>query len=190
LAVKLVDKSLNIEDINSDYYQINIYYNVKFLDKTLDIYNFVPIFNDRFRHVICVKKKLIISEEVYDIFDRLLYSYAFLDLKDDTKTKIKKKMYPKVNTKNISLNLYKGFNAIYEKTENNILHVLYSDGLNRFSIFKKKYNNALPEENKIIFGNYVYRIAKGGYIYAIIGTIPFKEMKRFLHIYINKEEVK
>jgi sigma-E factor negative regulatory protein RseB len=188
LAVKLIEKTLDLEDIDSDYYQINIYYNVRFLDDNLNVYNFVPIFNDRFRHVVWVKGNLVLREEVYDLFDKLLYYYVFLNY-DDSKEKIKK-IYRKVQVDTVPVSYYKGFNAIYIKTENNIMHVLYSDGLNRFSIFKKKFRKSIPEENKIIFGNYVYRIAKNGYIYAIIGTIPFKEMKRFLYLYIKKEEEK
>lgn len=189
LAFKLIEKYMNIADINSDYYQINIYYDVKFLDKKLDIYNFVPIFNDRFRHVIGVKNNLIISEEVYDHLNMLLYSYALLNFDIDKEANVKK-IYRRNYIDTVPLPCYKGFNAVYKKSENDILHVLYSDGLNRFSIFKKKIRKSMPEENKIIFGNYVYRVAKNGYIYAIIGTIPFKEMKRFLYLYIKKEEEK
>ena len=188
LAVKLIEKTLDLEDIDSDYYQINIYYNVRFLDETLNVYNFVPIFNDRFRHVVWVKGNLVIREEVYDLFDKLLYSYAFLNY-DDREEKIRK-IYRKVQVDTVPVSYYKGFNAIYIKTENNIMHVLYSDGLNRFSIFKKKYKKKLLEENRVIFGNYVYRITEKGYIYAVIGTVPFNEMKRFLNIYIKKEEEK
>lgn len=188
LAVKLIEKTLDLEDIDSDYYQINIYYNVRFLDDNLNVYNFVPVFNDRFRHVVWVKDNLVIREEVYDLFDKLLYYYVFLNY-DDSKEKIKK-IYRKVQVDTVPVSYYKGFNAIYIKTENNIMHVLYSDGLNRFSIFKKKYKKKILEENRLIFGNYVYRITEKGYIYAVIGTVPFNEMKRFLNIYIKKEEEK
>jgi hypothetical protein len=135
LATHLIEKGLNIEDINTDYYQVNIYYNVHYLDRDLDIYNFIPIFNDRFRHVISVKNNIVFGEEVYDLYNKLLYSYSFLKLDIGKQKKMKKKP-PLLPKNSIILSYYKGFKPIYKKVDKNILHILYSDGLNRFYIFR------------------------------------------------------
>lgn len=186
LAVKLIEKTFNIEDINSDFYQINIYYNVSYLNSHVDMYNIMPLFNDRFRHVVWVRDNYVVREEVYDLSDRLLYAFAFLNY-DDKEEKVKK-IYRKIQIDSVPLAYYKGFYAIYRKYANNVLQVIYSDGLNNFSFFKKKYKKVIQEENKIVFANYVYRTSKNGYIYAVVGTVPFNEMKRFVKAYIKKED--
>jgi len=158
VAVKLIEKSLNIEDINSDFYQINIYYNVNYLNSYLDMYDITPLFNDRFKHILWVKDNFVVREEVYDFSDRLLYAYAFLNY-DDTVEQIRK-IYRKKQINSVPLPYYKGFYAIYSRYENNILQIIYSDGLNSFSFFKRRYKKVIQEDNKIVFANYVYRTSK------------------------------
>ncbi|MDY6820806.1 MAG: hypothetical protein SVN78_04195 [Deferribacterota bacterium] len=185
LASKLVRDSIDLDKISSDFYQINIYYNVELFDKEVSKYVFYPLLNDRFRHIIWTYKERIVKEEVYDLFGKLLYTYSFINLENIDKLNVyslKKKIY----CKKLILPHYNGFKVIYAKCDKNQRHIVYSDGLNKFSFFRQHYMLDIPEEERIVFGNYVYSVKKNNHLYLVVGTIPFREMHKIVNKYIKE----
>jgi sigma-E factor negative regulatory protein RseB len=184
LALKLMDTTFELEDIEDNFYQINVINDIKVLNKKIKIYRITSLFGDRFSHIIWVYKKNILRREVYDLNNKLLYAYGFNNIVTNNRGKLIR-LKNLNNIHNIPMNYYKGFVAVYKKYMDKNSQILYSDGLNKFSIFIKQDGRQLPESKEVLFGNYVYRYSKNSTYYVIIGTIPHNEMKRFLSLYIK-----
>ena len=72
--------------------------------------------------------------------------------------------------------------------DKNTKHLVFSDGLNKFSVFVDKDVEVKNIRKKVIMGNYVYRRSLAGHTYTVVGSVPFKIMKDVITYINNKEE--
>jgi len=188
-SLRLAEDTFNINTFKSEFYQINIKKNIKIFNKKISYFEISPVMNDRFKHILWLyKNNIIVRHEIYDLKNSLLYSSGYLNNFPEHKKKIINITKKSKNTNN-ELDRYKGFFLIYESTlDNYIKHMLYSDGLNRFSLFVKKVYDENTDYQKIMFGNYVLSKKYRDKLYIIIGTIPYEQMQGFLKQYISKKE--
>lgn len=181
LATRMRQRFFDPASLSREFYQVTIREGFTLLGRDVRQYDLSPVLKDRFRHVLWVTTdtNLIVRREVYDLSDKLIFTYGYVhDLPayaDNT---------PVSSPESRGGDVYKGFAQIEEKeTEAGTDHQLFSDGLNKFSVFlRPRTAEADILEKKIVYGNYVLRGAKGSTEYTVVGTIPFAEME----VWVNR----
>jgi len=188
LASKMRQEVFHPQHLNKKFYDVKVSKAIKYFDRDVVQYDIIPIFNDRFRHVVMVDEKngLVIRKEVYDNNDKLVFSFTCLD-------EVESGLPPQKATHiaNPHLNdFYNGFFLVSDrKLKDGTKHILLSDGLNKFSVFRKKVSsNELIEDKRILYGNYIYRKVVGKELFTVVGTLPFKEMELFIDNIVKLEE--
>jgi len=175
LALNMRQPFFKPESIDKDYYEIQVNRGIKFFDKDVVQYNVIPLKHDRFRHVMLVDEKddIVIRKEVYDNDGKLVFSFtnlerSVMDQPPQAGHASVKEIQP----------AFKGYFLVMDKKlEDGTKHQIFSDGLNRFSVFRKKTDIELPTVERILYGNYIYRESVGRNLYTIVGSLPFSEMK-------------
>jgi sigma-E factor negative regulatory protein RseB len=187
LASRLKEKHLELDKIEKDYYNIKIEYGMKYNGLDVVQYDIAPLLPDRFRHVLLVDAKSdhILRREVYDTEGKLIYAYSFEDKNDELK--------PVINRPELNLfqerNQFPGFKPVFKKElHDGTMQTLYSDGLNKFSVFVKTTEHDIGESSRILYGNYVYRKKIGDSLYTVVGTIPFPQMEKVVSRLAFKED--
>lgn len=188
IAKMIRENFFDINQISKDYYNIVTRDGIKIYNKLLKQIELTPIKNDRFSHIITVQGNLIVRREVYDTKNNLLYAYGFTDYIPD----IQPTPVP-VDSKDVSLEkdniFYKGFKGkLIKKLEDGTIHYIFSDGLNKFSIFIKKNEKSNNMVKTIAYGNYLLSKNVDSIQYTLIGTIPFEEMENFITHITTKEK--
>jgi sigma-E factor negative regulatory protein RseB len=142
---------------------------------------------DRFRHVLLVDEKWdqILRREVYDPDGKLIYAYSFEDRDGELKPVIERPQ-PALSA---GRDEFPGFRAVFKKElDDGTIQTLYSDGLNKFSVFISKTEAQIKDSARILYGNYVYRKKVGDILYTVVGTIPFPQMEKVVARLAFKEE--
>jgi sigma-E factor negative regulatory protein RseB len=186
IAKVIRESYIDFNAISKDYYNIKIKEGFKQDNKPITQYELSPIHKDRFPQIINTYGNLIVRREVYDTNNKLIYAYGYTE-------KIPEMQPTKKEKKDISLEkdtiIYKGFHGkLIKKLEDNTIHYIFNDGLNKFSLFIKKSNNELQSTKTIIYGNYLMSKKIDDIQYTIIGTIPFEEMENFLTYITTKDK--
>lgn len=187
LASRLKEKHLEMDKIQKDFYNIKIDYGMKYYGHDVAQYDIVPILPDRFRHVLLVDEKWdqILRREVYDPDGKLIYAYSFEDRDGDLKPVVEQPR-PAVTT---GRDEFPGFKAVFKKElKDGTIQTLYSDGLNKFSVFVSKAEGEMKDSARILYGNYVFRKKVGETLYTVVGTIPFPQMEKVVARLAFKEE--
>ncbi|MGA1845968.1 hypothetical protein [Deferribacter abyssi] len=183
-VVNLVNDYFDVSSISNEYYSEKMSLKKKG-DLQFRVYEYTSVFNDRFNHVIWTyKDNRIFKHEVYDLSNKLLYSYTVNLLKTD-------KLIKKPTKDCIGCYFYKGFKLVYNgKNPEGENQLFFSDGLNSFSVFWKKGVKEVQTIRKIVLGNYMFRSYYRGYIFTVVGTIPYFEMENVVKYLIKKEVIK
>lgn len=186
IAKMIRENFFDINQISKDYYNIVTRDGIKIYNKLMRQIELTPIRNDRFSHIITVQGNLIVRREVYDTKNNLLYAYGFTDYIPDIQP-------TPIDSKEISLEkdniFYKGFKGkLVKKLEDGAIHYIFSDGLNKFSIFIKKQEKSNNTVKTITYGNYLLSKNIDAIQYTLIGTIPFEEMENFITYITTKEK--
>ncbi|KAA0259226.1 hypothetical protein FHQ18_01885 [Deferribacter autotrophicus] len=183
-VVNLVNDFFDAGAISSEYYSEKMSFK-KIGDSQYRIYEYYSVFNDRFNHVIWTyKDNRIFKHEVYDLSKKLLYSYTFNLLRSNEFVKRSKRVCS-------GCYFYKGFKLIYKgKNVEGENQLLFTDGLNSFSVFWKKGEREVQTVRRIVLGNYMLREYLNGYIFTVVGTIPYFEMENIIKYLIKKEVIK
>lgn len=186
IAKMIRENYFDPDNIARDYYNIVVKDGMKIYNKSVKQFEFTPITQDRFSHIITLYGNLIVRREVYDTNNNLIYAYGYTDSIPDIQP-------TKKETKEVSLEkeplLYKGFKGkLVKKLEDGTVHYLFSDGLNKFSIFIKKSEKNSVVLRHVIYGNYLFSKNIDGIQYTVIGTIPFDEMENFISFITSKEK--
>ena len=171
-----------LNKIKKDFYNILKRPDIKYDGKKLNVYELSPILKDRFVNVLWVCENLVVRKEVYDLNGKLLYSYGHsLSIPDNFNDIFVKNSEVQEHMDNNTIT-YKGFDLkLLKKLDNNSLHMLFSDGLNNFSIFITTPPINSSEIKKIVFGNYVFSKNYDNSTYTVVGTIPFEEMENAIN---------
>ncbi len=191
ISDKIKDSYFNISWINKIYYKIRVHKDILYLNTPLEIYELTPKYNDRFKQYIWVSNNKIIRREIYSNTNKLMLAYGYIDTLPNTLSRKGKDNLHFEPDYHIS---YKGFKVtLIRKLKNNIQHIMFSDGLNTFSVFiQKSFENILKpafEKKSIYMGNYIYQKKINNELFTVVGTIPFIEMKKIIpYIKELKEE--
>lgn len=189
LASKMRQPFFEPELISRKYYKILESRGIKYFDVDVVQYDVVPIENDRFRHILMVDEQsgVVIRKEVYDTEGKLVFAFTSLDRdqKNDVVPDAERiSQEPPVES-------FKGYFLAYDKIlKDGTRHMSFTDGLNKFSIFRKKSDIELNVQKRIIYGNYVYRKNIDHELFTVVGTLPFDEMDRLVENIANLEENK
>jgi len=185
---KIRENYFDISSVDKNYYQVSIERGVSLFNKNLILYELTPTFSDRFKHAIWVTDdNIVVRKEVYDLDGKLMLSYGYVDElpKEESGPPAGLNKNGKCDK---SLN-FRGF-ELYgcKRIDKNTQHLVFSDGLNKFSVFVDKNVEVKKLRKKVIMGNYVYRKSFEGHTYTVVGSIPFKIMNDVITYINNKEE--
>ena len=186
LATKMRQPFFNPERLNKKYYNIKVSRGIKYFDKDVVQYDITPIFADRFRHVLMVDEigGVVIRKEIYDTDGKLVFAFTSLD-------RVAQEDRPELTKVSVGSTeaSYKGYYLISDrKLKDGTKHIVFTDGLNRFSIFRQKSDIELISEKRILYGNYIYRERVGKELFTVVGTLPFEEMERLIKNIVKLEE--
>jgi len=188
LATRMREPFFKPNDLSRDFYEIKVTSGMKYFDRKVVQYDIIPKYKDRFRHLIMVSEieGAVIRKEVYDADNKLVF--AFTDL--DSKRSFERPKPEKIRYKKDD-NSFKGFEKISDRSmKDGTKHLVFTDGLNRFSVFKKRANVETHEKRRILYGNYVLRKKVDRHVYTVVGTIPFSEMEKVVAVYAGSKEKK
>ncbi len=180
--------------IESEYYQLSITHGVLWEGEKVVQYDYTPLLPDRFRHVLWVTEDLssVVKLEIYDNNNKLLYCAICLSqhIPANAPPPIKKPSEQRAH--------YFGFvNQHTETQPDGGMRMLFTDGLNRFSVFRTPIpgkpqrtgtekvsesdnKSGSQAERLIVYGNYVYNENRDGFKYTVVGTIPFDKMEEMI----------
>jgi negative regulator of sigma E activity len=187
LASRLKEMHFEPDKIKKEYYNIKVEYGMTYNGREVSHYDIRPILPDRFRHVLLVDEEWehIIRREVFDIHGKLLYSYSFEDKQDELKPNVNQHLFSSKTGRED----FPGFSIVFKKTlPEGTVHTLYSDGLNKFSVFISETEQEFEDSARILYGNYVYRQKIGGKLYTVVGSIPFPQMEKVVSRLSVKED--
>jgi len=193
IAKKIKDNFFNISSVDTNFYQIAINRGAVFLNNKIIVYELNPTFDDRFKHVIWVtENNVIVRKEVYDLKGKLMFSYGYVDeIPDIKKRRLENKNKSYDNKICSEVTEFRGFKVIgCRYIDDNTKHVVFSDGLNKFSVFIDEDSGKTIDKKKVVLGNYVYRKRIGNKVYTVVGLIPFDTMDMVIKYINDKEESK
>jgi len=188
LATKMRQPYFNPELINRRYYDVEVSSGIKYFDVNVVQYNVIPLNDDRFRHLLMVDQRdgVVIRKEVYDTDGKLVFAFTSLDrmVEDKLPEAVRASKEPLTEA-------FKGYFLTHDKVlKDGTRHMSFSDGLNKFSVFRKKSDIELNTMKRILYGNYVYRKSVGNELFTVVGTLPFNEMERLVENIANLEDKK
>lgn len=199
LATKMRQYVFHPGSLNRDYYTVTENRGIKYFDRDVVQYDITPVKHDRFRHVLLVdqKKDVVIRKEVYDTNGKLVFSFTSLD-RESTEHVDDADSHPDPDSDAVHIAAasvhHDAFNGYFVTADRELKdgtkHISFSDGLNRFSIFRKKINTEPTEQKRILYGNYIYRKKVGKELFTVVGTIPFEEMDDLINNIVKLEEKK
>lgn len=185
---KIRENYFDISSVDKNYYQVSIKRGVSLFHKKLLLYELTPTFSDRFKHVIWVTDdNIVVRKEVYNLNNKLMLSYGYVDELPHVESGPPAVLHKGAGCDR-SLN-FRGF-ELYgcKRIDKNTKHLIFSDGLNKFSVFIDKNVGVKKTSKKVIMGNYVYRKSQDGDTYTVVGYVPFKIMNDVITYINNKEE--
>lgn len=183
IVKKLMGAKFSLADVSRDFYQIKIIPNVMFFGENLTQYNIEPLSKDRFSHTVWVNKcGKLIKTEVYDLNGKLVFAFGVMDLDAVDKSAPdvnKEKKLKRITDKPF----YKGFyHAFTKKMPENVLHLVFIDGINKFSVFINFNPTGDGAVSKIIYGNYLLSQVVSGIEYTVVGSVPYSFMEEVIDV--------
>ena len=194
IALRILKQPFAPEKIKSEYYQISVNQGIVWQGKNVVQYDYTPIIPDRFRHVLWVlpESSEIVKLEIYDTEDQMVFCAICLECNNLNTIRERQARRAQRQEKVENREIYNGFSVVStSRTRCGNIRTSYSDGLNRFSIFKMPVSvqkNTEPEKF-VVYGNYVFNQDLNGFRYTVVGSIPFDKMTRMIQkIGENSEE--
>ena len=178
IAMRLFDQPFSPEMVNSAFYQVNITKNVIWQGSQVVQYDYRPVAADRFRYVLWVAGRAdVVKLEIYNTTGVMMFSGAYLEA--DKLPGHNPPSFKKVeNAKN-----YYGFTLLRtEEKDDGSIRMLFSDGLNRVSVFRERQTEEREPNTRVVYGNNVYNVTRDGYMYTVVGSIPYEKMEEMLEL--------
>lgn len=181
---KFQDNIFDQSAVKKEFYNINKKSGIKFNGKEVTVFELTPVFKDRFIHSLWVYgKENIVRREVYNIKGKLMYAFGHTSEVPE----IIYKKNPEISEKVAIKMNYKGFDLKFiKRIENGASHLLFSDGVNSFSVFVANPSLDKPAQQRIVFGNNVFLKHIDNTTYTVVGGLPFAEMENVVK-YIYKK---
>jgi len=185
LASKMRNQQFKITDIDRAYYDIAQPVSMRFAGRDVLQYDLKPKNSDRFRHMLMVDStNEVVHKDVYDPSGKLVYSFTILEPEDSSAKPVTAEgEHDKTNR------CYLGFCVVGKRMlKDGTSHIMLSDGINKFSIFRKRVSGEVSASKKIVYGNYVMRKKQGDELFTVVGTIPYSAMQTMIENYSKLEE--
>lgn len=186
LATRMRQPSFHPERLDRNYYEVRESRGIKYFEKNVVQYDVIPIYDDRFRHLLMVDEieGVVIRKEVYDVNGKLVFAFTSLErTAEETKPELQRTSVEPI------AKAFKGYSVMGERVlKDGTKHISFSDGLNRFSVFRKKIQTETADQKRILYGNYVMRKSVGKELFTVVGTLPFKEMELLIENIVKLEE--
>ena len=178
IAMRLFDQPFSTEMVDSAFYQVNVTRNVVWQGSHVIQYDYKPVASDRFRYVLWVAGKAdVVKLEIYNTTGVMMFSGAYLDA-----GKLPGYSVPAFKKVEASKSFY-GFSLVRtEEKDDGSIRMLFSDGLNRFSVFRERQTEAREPDTRVVYGNNVYNVTRNGYMYTVVGSIPYEKMEEMLEL--------
>ncbi len=179
IAKKMLNATFSLENVSKEHYKIISIKNITFFGENITQHEIIPLIKDRFRHVVWIDSNdNLIKTETFDNNDKLMVAFSNVDFHG--KVSIKKELKDNLNNQK---HFYKGFyHTFTKKMPDNVVHHIFSDGVNKFSVFI----NPNPEDTgsitKIVYGNYLLSKTVSNIEYTVIGSIPYSTMDKFIDV--------
>ncbi|MDR0453926.1 MAG: hypothetical protein LBH05_03840 [Deferribacteraceae bacterium] len=207
IALMILQKPFYPSLVKSEHYQLAITYGVLWQGVKTVQYDYTPLAADRFRHILWVTEDSdsVLNLEIYDNDNKLLYGAVYLSQQG----RVSGKKPPPLKNSPEPQKYYFGFTHQYtEIMQDNVMRMFFSDGLNRFSLFRSslpakqqptamnkiltesKRKDASKGEHLIAYGNYIYSENINGFRYTVVGTIPFDKMGEIVKIVADEKTLK
>jgi sigma-E factor negative regulatory protein RseB len=185
LASKMRNQLFKITDVDKAYYDIAQPVSMRFAGRDVLQYDLKPRNADRFRQMLMVDStNEVVHKDVYDPSGKLVYSFTILESEDSSAKPVTAEGEP-----DRSGQCFLGFCVIGKRMlKDGTSHIMLSDGMNKFSIFKKRVTGEVSVSKKIVYGNYVMRKKQGDDLYTVVGTIPYSAMQTMIENYSKLEE--
>lgn len=184
IAMRTMMQRFSPESVANDYYQLKITRNIIWQGNTLVQYDYASLAEDRFRHVMWMSEDLsrIFKLEIYSAENKLMY--AAICLGTNGAVLPEAKQFEELKSKR----MYYGFaNMHTEEGADGSYKMLFTDGMNRFSVFRSLSNKHETTEKLVIYGNNVYNTSSKKYRYTVVGGIPFERMEEITGLLIQEE---
>jgi negative regulator of sigma E activity len=122
----------------------------------------------------------IVKLEIYDIENKMMFCAICLEcIHLQNAGRENQRSARAKRDKEEEKTYFAGFSIVHtERMQNGGIRTSYSDGLNRFSIFRTPIGAQKDSEPEkfIVYGNYVYNKDLGGFRYTVVGSVPFDKM--------------
>lgn len=182
IAKRLQGAKFSLADISKDYYKINITPNIKFFGENITQYSVEPISEDRFSHIVWVSNcGALIKTEVYDTNKRLVFAFSGVNFgtRESGRADRSERNFDRGNAKHF----YKGYYHAFTKLmPGGVLHMVFADGINKFSVFLNPNPTGDGAVSKIVYGNYLLSKVVSGMEYTVVGSVPYSFMEEIIRV--------
>lgn len=178
VALRTFTKPFSPELVKSDYYQLTVNRGIVWNGENLIQYDYMPLMKDRFRNVFwfTADGSGLVKSEIYDNDGRLLFSATCMT---NNMPVVPASSFVQLSMDESPLKFFGFANVYTESASDGTFRMTFTDGLNRFSLFRSLVKpKALKEQEKMVmYGNYVFNKIHGDYKYTVVGTIPYYKME-------------
>ena len=184
MAARMRSAFFSPAEIAKDYYDVSVVSPMVYEGKDVVQYDIRPKYNDRFRQILIVDAKsgAVIHKDIYDTKGKLVFTFTSLEYKSPEKPETKD---APAELKPVCI---RGFCLAGDRMmKDGTRHMMLSDGVNKFSVFRKKADGEVADSKRLVYGNYVLRKKSGDYVFTLVGTIPFNEMDNIIENYASLE---
>ncbi len=180
IARKMTAASFSLEDVPSDYYSVKATSGIAFYGENVTQYEITPLTGDRFSHVVWLDGGgNLIKTEIYDGAEKLMFAFSSFDFGRASKPAPTKHKH----AESAGRPFFKGFAHIMTKRlPDGVTHLMFTDGLNRFSVFINPHPDDSGTVSKIVYGNYLMSKVVSGVEYTVIGSVPYSTMEEFIKV--------
>lgn len=180
IARKMKVLLFSLENVPSDYYSVKVTSGIAFYGENITQYEITPLTNDRFGHTVWLDGGgNLVKTEIYDCNGKLMFVFNRFDFGKTTKATPQKLKRPE----SIGKPFLKGFaHVMTKKLPDGGAHLVFADGLNRFSVFINPFPDDSGTVSKIVYGNYLMSKVVSGVEYTAIGSVPYSTMEEFIKV--------
>lgn len=182
IAKRLQGAKFSIANISKDYYEISITPNIKFFGEDITQYSVEPISKDRFSHIVWISNcGALIKTEVYDTNKRLVFAFSGVNFgaRESVSPDRSERNFESENAKHF----YKGYSHAFTKLmPGGVLHIVFADGINKFSVFLNPHPTGDGAVSKIVYGNYLLSKVVSGVEYTVVGSVPYPFMEEIIGV--------
>lgn len=192
IAVSIIKRSFTPSTVRGEYYDLSVSGGIQWKGAEMVQYDYNPRKKDRSRYVFWVDNVSgeTLKLDIFDTGDTLLYSAIVLERSAESAEDPRIAPPPALKQLPPDVKGYLGFvNVQTQRSENGTARMHFTDGLNRFTVFRAPSDGKEDAGEKlVVYGNYVYNRNVAKFRYTVVGSIPFERMEEIVKmISINIE---